>query len=735
VAQAESESTSAKAAAPAQPELYGARERVLFVVLAVVMVFILFSIFIVLRMGIRLTDQRAPIVNSSYQVRYLLAEGHVWLEEYLMGDRDHGYEDYRSHSRRALEILEIMLEGGHFDAHHVHPVKNDTLRTMIGRLRGEIGELNQLAEVRVAERSVSGVGSPLDMQFDAQYQQIVSLTTRVDNAAHAVIHREIAMLRLIGSVLLVVAFGLAVTVSLLLRRHLRRRQEALGELAASQRRYRDLVETMQDMVYRYQLVPEPRFQYVSPAAADITGYTPEELYDDPRLGMEIVHEEDRPDFEKVISGEAPTDEPFQVRWVRKDGKVIWTENRHTPIRNTAGEIVGLQGISRDITKERTLEQQLLQAQKMESIGRLAGGIAHDFNNLLTGIGGNVDFALEELGEEHPAREDIQEIGRITERAARLTNQLLAFSRKQILAPEVLSLNVLLEETKKLLLRLLGEDVRLELFTAPDLWAVKIDPAQFEQIVINLAVNARDAMPDGGMLTLETANVTHGEGGDPDDKLRQGDYVMIAVSDTGTGIEPELLASIFEPFFTTKKTGKGTGLGLATVHGIVRQHGGEITVYSEPGEGTTFKIYFPRVDGEPAEDRRAAETALPSGEEAVLVVEDSEAVRGTVVRTLSSLGYKVHEAASGEQALQRARGIRTLHALITDVVMPGLNGVELERELRRIHPDFATLFMSGFTENAIVHRGVLDEGIHFIPKPFRPIELARKLRRVLDEERS
>ncbi len=372
---------------------------------------------------------------------------------------------------------------------------------------------------------------------------------------------------------------------------------------------------------------------------------------------------------------------------------------------------------------------------MESVGRLAGGVAHDFNNLLTVITGYSELLLQKIGEEDPMHGEVEEIRRAGERAASLTQQLLAFSRKQIIEPKVLHLDSLVAEMHKMLTRLIGEDIALQSITGGSPGSVKVDPGQFQQILMNLVVNSRDAMPDGGKITIETANVDLDEGYCAlHPYVKPGRFVMLAVSDTGKGMSEEVKARIFEPFFTTKERGSGTGLGLATAYGAVHQSGGSIEVSSEVGIGTTIKIYLPRVEGEvvePVEDDRRSN--LPGGVEKVLVVEDEDIVRNLCTRILERLGYEVLQARNGFEAVAsaEANGMR-IDLLLTDVVMPGMNGSELATQLVLHYPEMKVLFTSGYTDDAITRHGVLDEGVSFIGKPYTPVALARKVREVLDK---
>src|SRR6266481_1741394 len=394
------------------------------------------------------------------------------------------------------------------------------------------------------------------------------------------------------------------------------------------------------------------------------------------------------------------------------------------------------GIERKRAEEalRSSEERLRQAQKMEAVGRLAGGVAHDFNNLLTVITSYSALLLEDLAADDPKRDDVDQIRKAAEGAAALTRQLLAFSRQQVLQPKALDLKATVAGTDKLLKRLIGEDIQLTSVLAPDLGVVKADPGQIEQIIINLAVNARDAMPTGGRLTIEAANVDMDEayvrGHAP---ASPGRYVMLAISDTGIGMDEQTKARIFEPFFTTKEVGKGTGLGLATVYGIVKQSGGFIWVYSEPGHGTSFKVYFPRVD-EPAEPTAAstAGTEPRGGTETVLVVEDAASVRMVTRQVLERFGYAILEAPNGETALRlAAKHHGPIHLLLTDVIMPGLSGRQLAEQLAQLRPDMKVLYASGYADQAIVLHGILDSDIAYLQKPFTPETLARRVRQVLD----
>ncbi|MGA8754016.1 response regulator [Candidatus Deferrimicrobium sp.] len=461
--------------------------------------------------------------------------------------------------------------------------------------------------------------------------------------------------------------------------------------------------------------------------------------DDAMLGFVLEQLVDPDGFLRKVKRLYGTAEISNDTILFKDGRLF---ERYTMPMMDDGSVVGRLWSFRDVTDRKQAEEekeklrgQLQQAMKMEAVGRLAGGVAHDFNNLLTAIMGNISLALMKLSPSDPAGGLLAEANKAAESAASLTQQLLAFSRKQIIKPKVLDLNILIADMNKLLFRLIGENIDLKTVPGEDLGSVKVDAGQFEQILVNLAVNARDAMPEGGMLFIETANV------DLDEEyctkhpyVRPGRFVMLAVSDTGHGMSEEVKRQVFEPFFTTKSKGIGTGLGLATIYGVVKQANGSIEVYSEVGKGTTFKIFLPRVEDE---DAGTPVSSLPmellEGSETVLLVEDEKIVRDVGARILERSGYRVMQAGNGDEAIALAMEYgERIDLLMTDVVMPGMHGRELANRLTRIHPETRVLFTSGYTDDAIVHHGVLDEGVSFIGKPYSPSALAKKVREVLDK---
>ncbi len=420
-----------------------------------------------------------------------------------------------------------------------------------------------------------------------------------------------------------------------------------------------------------------------------------------------------------------------IRTVRWNSATLFGANGETPVAAIA------QG--QDITERKHAEEsrdraeaEMRQAQKMEAVGRLAGGVAHDFNNMLGVIIGHAEFGLMRLDPLDPVCRDFQEIQKAAQRSADLTRQLLAFSRKQIVLPRVIDLNAAIDCQRQMLGRLVGEEIELRFVPAADLWKIRIDPSQVDQILANLAVNARDAIAGVGMITIETANIALDETSCRIMNMNPGEYVMIAFSDTGCGMDAATLERIFEPFFTTKEEGKGTGLGLSTVYGIVRQHLGGIPVYSHPGLGTTFKIYFPRCLDEAEKTGEEQLAPAPAGTETVFLVEDEEQILALAREILERYGFTVLEARTpGEACLLAEKHPGVIHLLLTDVVMPGMNGRELYERIVRIKPGIRVLFMSGYTADIIAHRGVVDEGIEFIQKPFSVSALAAKVRAVLD----
>ena len=518
-----------------------------------------------------------------------------------------------------------------------------------------------------------------------------------------------------------------------------KRKRAGEALQRSESKYKTLVENLPQKIFLkdrdliYISCNEYYANDLRIAPDDIAGKTDYDFY--PKELAEKYRADDKQIMESGRTGE------IEERYI-EDGRDVWVHTVKTLVMDGNGSVIGILGIFWGITERkraeeemRVLEEQFRQSQRMEAIGQLAGGIAHDFNNILTIIKGYSQLSLSELKKNDPLRENIEEIQKASERAANLTHQLLAFSRRQVMEMRTLDLNTLLRDLYRMLRQVIGEDIELVTLLAEDLGRVKADTGQIEQVIMNLSVNAKDAMLKGGKLTIETANVElDGKYALKHIAVKPGHYVMLSMSDTGCGMTPEVKDRVFEPFFTTKEKGKGTGLGLSTVYGIVKQSCGNIWVYSEPGKGTTFKIYLPRVD-EPLEElkKEVRKKEFPGGSETIFVVEDNEEVRKLAKRILEKQGYKVLEASQGNEALQICEENKgPIHMIVTDVVMPGMDGRELANCLKVHHPKMKVLYMSGYTDNAIVHHGVLKKGMNFIQKPFTIDGLASKVRKVLDK---
>lgn len=520
----------------------------------------------------------------------------------------------------------------------------------------------------------------------------------------------------------------------------KRTEEALRH---AEEKYRGIFENAVEGIF--QSTPEGRFISVNPAMARMYGYdSTEEMIAD-QIDIERSHYVDparRAEFKHLLETQNLVQQ-FQSEVYRKDRTSFWVSETVRAVRDKDGSVLFYEGTIEDISERRRTEkalreseERLRQVQKIEGIGQLAGGMAHDFNNILTAINGYADLTLRRLPEDHSLRRNVEEIKKAGERAASLTRQLLAFSRKQLLKPKVLNLNAVVPDMDTMLRPLIGEDIDLVTILDPALGQVKADPSQIEQVILNLCVNARDAMPQGGKLTIETANVCLSEEYSRQYvSVRSGHHVMLAVSDNGCGIDQETQKLIFDPFFTTKGVGKGTGLGLSTVYGIVKQSEGSIWVYSEVGKGTTFKVYLPRFDEVVEPPVEIAADVQPSREgEIVLLVEDEEMVREMSRQVLEMNGYHVLEASHGGEAVlvcEKHEG--RIDIMVTDVVMPQMSGRELAEWLASSRPETKVLFVSGYTDDAIVRHGVLDENVNFLQKPFSPDALAAKVRDVLNTQ--
>ncbi|MBI4470347.1 MAG: response regulator [Acidobacteria bacterium] len=516
--------------------------------------------------------------------------------------------------------------------------------------------------------------------------------------------------------------------------------ELYEQLRSEEEKYHALVENLNEVIYKVAIEDDPhggRVEFLSRQVKNILGYQPEEFEQDPGLWFRIIHPDDVESMmattRRLLAIPEAGHREYRLRH-KETLEYRWMEDRAVPVFDQHGKVIAIQGVARDVTDHQNLQAQLLQAQKMEAVGRLAGGVAHDFNNLLTAIIGYSNLMEQSIPPDDPMRSNLEEITKAGERAAALTGQLLTFSRKQTLRPKVLNLNDVVGGVRKMLQRMIGEDVELVTSLDSDLGSVKVDPGQIEQIIMNLAVNARDAMSQGGRLTIET--------GDLDlekdmlsfpMRVEAGRYVTLTVIDTGEGMNQETLSHIFEPFFTTKEQGKGTGLGLSTVYGIVQQSKGSIGVQSDVGGGSSFRVYLPRVD-EPPElaGRRAATMESLAGSETVLLVEDDEMVRRLAGYLLRNGGYTVLEAENAGEAIRLCESHgKPIQLMLTDVVMPRMNGRELAERVTPMRPEMKVLYMSGYAVDALFGQGVLNPGTHLLSKPFTPHDLARKIRETLD----
>ncbi len=502
-------------------------------------------------------------------------------------------------------------------------------------------------------------------------------------------------------------------------------------LEESEKKYRTIFE--EALIGIFQSSPEGHYMNANRALADLLGYSsPEELAASVTdIAQQLYVDPRRRDELRLLMEKQKVVQNFECQLCRKDGRKIWVTTNIRMIYKDG--VTVYEGTTQDVTERKLLEAQLLQAQKMDAIGRLAGGIAHDFNNAIGVIVGYSTLLKESLPENDNAQRYAEEIGKAGHRAALLTRQLLAFSRKQVIQPTVVDLNSVVAETEKMLRRLIGEHIEMVVIPDRELGRVKMDLSQIDQILMNLAVNARDAMPQGGRILIETANAELDENNLIQySYVKPGRYVMLSVSDTGSGMDKETQTHIFEPFYTTKGPGQGTGLGLSTVYGIVKQSQGYIWVYSEPGKGARFKIYLPRVDAVAEPTSTAPDAAVLGGSETILLVEDDDAMRELTRTCLESGGYAVLDVATGESAVRAAtRHDAPIHLVLTDVVMPGVSGPELARSLAASRPRVKVLYMSGYTADLIARQGVLDPDVLLLEKPFTKEALLRKVRKALD----
>ncbi|MBV8052045.1 MAG: response regulator [Acidobacteriaceae bacterium] len=512
------------------------------------------------------------------------------------------------------------------------------------------------------------------------------------------------------------------------------RKETEQSLRLAEQKYRDIVE--QAVVGVFQSAPDGRYLSVNPALARMLGYeSPQELLCSVTdIDQQVyVDPERRAEFKRLMQEQGSV-RNFECQVYRKDRSKVWLSVDARAIFKD-GVVICYEGTNADVTERKLLQSQFIESQKMEAIGRLAGGIAHDFNNAIGITVGYSTLLKERLAGDEKSHRYADEIGKAGQRAASLTRQLLAFGRTQVVYPIVLDLNSVATKVEVMLQRMIGEDIEIIVNLDPELGQVKADPGQIEQIMMNLAVNARDAMPDGGRLVFDTANAElHDDDGRPERNVPPGQYVMFSVSDNGCGMGEDTKSHLFEPFFTTKDPGKGTGLGLSTVYGIVKQNRGHIWVSSELGQGTCFKVYLPRVDGVAQSSSQAKDAASPTGSETILLVEDDEAMRELTRACLEGAGYRVLDVPNGDTAIKLLnRSDEIVHLLLTDVIMPGMNGRELADRVAMLRPGIKRLYVSGYTADLISQQGISAAGVTLVEKPFTRDALLSKVREVLDSE--
>ena len=505
-----------------------------------------------------------------------------------------------------------------------------------------------------------------------------------------------------------------------------------AKLRESESRFRQLAENIGEVLWITSPV-EREVLYVSPACESIWGRTSATLLEQPNLFFDTIHPDDRSRVLGTLQSDLDLPYELEYRIVRPDSNVRWIRERAFPIRDTEGLVNRIAHVTEDVTERHQREMLLRQSQKMEAVGRLAGGVAHDFNNLLSVIFGHSALLAASFPTRERVRDSVAEINRAAEQAAALTQQLLAFGRRQLLEPRILDLSSVLVESQNLLRRVIGEEVRLKMLLAPRLHQVNADPGQINQILLNLALNARDAMPEGGELTIETRDVSFDAGfATLHPETRPGNYVMLAVTDTGAGMTPEVRARIFEPFFSTKS--HSTGLGLSVVDGIVSQNGGYLTVATGPGLGTTFNIYLPAVEEPVKRPSRSVSAEPVTSNETILLVEDEDSVREVTALLLESLGYRVLQVASAEEALALAESKQgRIDLLFTDVIMPGMSGWELAEAFRTYDPGIRVLFQSGHTDDIVVRLGILNSEVAFLQKPFSLRSLGKKIRELFNQK--
>ena len=694
--------------------------------------------------GARMVSYHSPLIHAVKEAKVQAALGHLWFEEVLSGDEHEEITVVWEHFKRARWYAQVIIHGGRDSECSFMPVQDPVLMKTITGLLDQFDTFVAVAEKRYEKRQLSRAGSELDQLFDEEFKKLFRQLDEVSLEIHHILQRDSQRFRVVQVLLIILCFVLTLVLISALRRYQIKQKKSEKDLVEQQQLLETFFNAIDDALLIHPLKEEGGlpFIFVNNAAVKRYGYSKEELLH--LSAKDISRHDDSTMFVKQshpLRTEKTSHQIFEATHVTKAGKEIPVEVNSTVIEMEKNRPLIL-SVARDISERKEeekrrqqLETQLQQSQKMESIGRLAGGIAHDFNNILSAINGYAELCLLTMAEDNKNRADVVAILNSGKRAARLTAQLLAFSRRQIIRPELINANREIENVCKMLERILGEDIEVKLCLQEDLWRIKMDRSQLEQVIINIAVNARDAMPSGGMFTIESENIVLGEsymkqhhGVDP------GEYVMLAFSDTGIGMSEAVQKNIFEPFYTSKERDKGIGLGLATVYGTVKQNDGNITVYSELEKGTTFKIYFHRTleeEGASPVKVEAEELDYSHCTETLMLVEDDDVIRKMCADYLVSQGYTVLTAVNGKDALKvLERYYGAIDLLLSDVVMPKMGGPELAEKLKVHYPALKVLYMSGYTENAIVRHGVLKKDVNFIQKPVTPQVLARRVRSLL-----
>ncbi len=729
--------SSSQNTAPDFSSLLRHRMRRIFLMVLLALLVVGLSLVFTLRTGHHLAEVYTRHVEATNRIQIELTLGHLWFEEIMAGDDERGITEVWHHFEAADRLATAILAGGETDFGKVYPLNDPGLRGQVDELLVQLDLFRAAAKHRFDVGQSARAGTLVDQQFDGFFESFLQGIEALNRDLHLLISRELRKFRIIQGALLAFSLALAVVMLAILYRYEMSRTEATRVLAASELRYRSFFEAaVEGIIIADQTTGS--ISYANPAICRKLGYDLEELL---QLKIFELHSERHLEGiqERLQShGNGNQGALMEIIFTCKDGSEFPAEVNSGPVEidgrlHSIGLIKDLTERHEAKTEKEKLESQLRQAQKMEAVGNLAGGIAHDFNNLLQAILGYSEIMLEDGNLNPDCSRDLKKIQYSAERAADLTRQLLTFSRRQLISPQDFNLNQVIAEILKMLERLIGEGIELQSIVGHNLGTVCVDRSQFEQVLMNLCLNARDAMKGKGTLTIETENVVLDSKYCEDHPWAQpGRFVLLSVTDNGMGMDQNIIDQIFDPFFTTKEVGKGTGLGLSTVYGIVKQNSGLIHVYSELNCGTTFKIYIPMVE-RPAQDvGNKIFAPTRGGDETLLLAEDDPGVRGLATRILEDAGYHVLIAEDGELAWEIFQAnAEILDLALLDVVMPKMGGREVQEEIFRIRPGFKVVFASGYSENAIHVGFVLDEKNILIQKPYRRDDLLSKIREVLD----